>query len=84
MYQNLCYWIAITVQYTSASPFKVSFTQVVHLYFDICLKMCGIMGDVSLAVSFSIFSGMSDGPGVFLEFRATSCFTMPLSPISRV
>ena len=63
MYQNLCYWIAITVQYTSASHFKVSFTQVVQLYFDICLKMCCIMGDVSLAVSFSIFAGMSDGPG---------------------
>ena len=46
--------------------------------------MCCIMGDISLAVSFSIFAEMSDGPGALLEFRATSCFMMPLSPISRV
>ena len=69
---------------TSSSHFKVSFTQVVQLYSDICLKMCCSMGDVSLAVFFSIFAGMSDGPGALLEFRTTSCFTMPLSPISRV
>ena len=42
------------------------------------------MGDISLAVSFSIFAGMSYGPGALLEFRATNCFMMLLSPISRV
>ena len=31
--------------------------------------MCCIMGDISLAVFFSIFAGMSDGPGALLEFR---------------
>ena len=40
--------------------------------------MCCIMGDISLAVFFSIFAVMSDGPGALLEFRATSCFMMPL------
>ena len=40
--------------------------------------MCCIMGDISLAVFFSIVAGMSDGPGALLEFRATSCFMMPL------
>ena len=40
--------------------------------------MCCIMGDISLAVFFSIFAGMSDGPGALLEFRATSCFMMLL------
>ena len=42
------------------------------------------MGDISLAVSFSIFAEMSDGPGALLEFTSTNCFMMPLSPISRV
>ena len=36
--------------------------------------MCCIMGDVSLAVSFSIFAVISSGPGAFLGFRASSCF----------
>ena len=63
---------------TNASHFKVSFTQVVQVYSDICLKMCDIMGDISLAVSFSILAG------ALLEFKASSCFMMPFSPISRV
>ena len=34
-----------------------------------CWKMCYIMGDISLAVSFSIFAGISSGPSALLEFR---------------
>ena len=39
-----------------------------------CWKMCCIMGDISLAVYFSIFAGISFGPGALLGFRASSCF----------
>ena len=49
-----------------------------------CWKMCCIMGDISLAVSFSIFVGILSGPGILLEFRASSCFMTPFSPIARV
>ena len=42
------------------------------------------MGDITLAVSFSIFAGVSSVPGALLEFRASSCFMMLLSPMSRV
>ena len=45
--------------------------------------MCCIMGDISLAVYFSIFAGISSGPGALLEFRASSCF-IPFSRICRV
>ena len=41
-------------------------------------------GDISLAVSFSIFTRLLSGPGALLEFRASRCFIMPFSPISRV
>ena len=40
-----------------------------------CWKMCCIMGDISLAVSISIFAEISSGSGAFL---------VPFSPISRV
>ena len=49
-----------------------------------CWKMCCIVGYISLAVSFSIFAGISSGPGALLEFTASSCFMMPFSSISRV
>ena len=49
-----------------------------------CWKMCCSMGDISLAVSFSIFAGISSRPGALLGFRASSCFMMPFSKISRV
>ena len=49
-----------------------------------CWKMCCIMEDISLAVSFSSFAGISSGPFAYLGFRASSCFMMPFSPISRV
>ena len=42
------------------------------------------MGDISLAVSFSIFAGISSGPGTLLGFSASSCFMMLFSLISRV
>ena len=47
-------------------------------------KMCCIMGDISLAVFFSIYAGISSGPFAYLGFRASSCVMMPFTPISRV
>ena len=37
-------------------------------------KMCCILGDISLAVSFSIFAGISSGPFAYLGFRTSSGF----------
>ena len=48
------------------------------------MKMCCIMGEISLSVSFSIFAGISSDNGALLDFRASSCLMMPFSPISRV
>ena len=48
-----------------------------------CWKMWCIMGDISFAVSFSTFAGISSGPEALLGFRACSCFVTPFSPISR-
>ena len=45
--------------------------------------MLCIMGDISFAVSFSTFAGISSGPEALLGFRACSCFVTPFSPISR-
>ena len=49
-----------------------------------CWKMCYIVENIFLAVSFSIFAGIPSGPDALLGFRASSCFMMPFSMISRV
>ena len=37
-----------------------------------------IMGEISFAVSFSTFAGISSGPEALLGFRAFSCFVTRL------
>ena len=46
-----------------------------------CWKMWCIMGDISFAVSFTTFAGISSGPEALLGFRACSCFVTPFQGI---
>ena len=48
-----------------------------------CDVLGQFMGEISFAVSFSTFAGISSGPEALLGFRCVSCFVTPFSPISR-
>ena len=49
-----------------------------------CWNMCCIIVDISLAVSFNTFAGISSGPDALFGVRASSCFMMPFIPILSV
>ena len=68
---------------------RIAVTRAVFQAWGVCqwcmiAGRCAVLWRISLAVSFSIFVGILSGPGTLLEFRASSCFIMPFSPIARV